>query len=125
MENVRSIIRSLLKEVKFKSGDKNNIKFTSTAKEYIEAYLKLRDAANILEGPGSTLMEYGLTHIIEVELAGLLFTLVASPPYALNLKNIYSVEELTDIIEADYAYDEMTAEKLVENMFKYDIIQYA
>lgn len=123
MENVRSTIRSLLKEIRLSSGDKNNVEFTSTAKEYIEAYLKLRDAANILEGPGSTLMEYGLTHIIEVELAGLLFTLVASPPYALKLKNIYSVEELTDIIEAEYAYDEVTAEKLVKDMFKYNIIQ--
>ncbi len=127
MKHIKDIIKSTIKEIRLKPGSKNTVKFTQLGKEYAKAFKMISDAVNILEGPGSSFLEYGLSYVIEVELASLIYllTIGASPSYAISIEQSIPVDDLTDLIFSDYAYDEETARKLTKDLFKYNLIEYA
>jgi hypothetical protein len=126
MKHIKDVIRATIKEIKLKSGSKNNVRFTQLAKDYAKAYKMINDAANVLEGPGSSFLEYGLTYVIEVELASLIYSLTigASPSDAISIEQPIMIDDLTELIFTDYANDEETAEKLTKDLFKYNLIEY-
>jgi hypothetical protein len=127
MKHIINIIRATIKEIKFIPGSKNNVRFTQLAKDYAKAYKMINDAASVLEGPDSSFLQYGLTYIIEVELASLIYllTIGTSPSDAISIEQPIMLDDLTERIFTEYANDEETADKLTKDLFKYDLIEYA